>query len=88
MQPHESGALFGHAQRDAQRERAPRQAARGDYPSTTLPGAVFWIVEQYICLRGNKKRVFVLILMLLKSFVFGCCAPIHRKLALLRSQTQ
>ena len=25
MQPHESGALFGHAQRDAQRERAPRQ---------------------------------------------------------------
>ena len=23
MQPHESGALFGHAQRDAQRERAP-----------------------------------------------------------------
>ena len=27
MQPHESGALFGHAQRDAQRERAPRQAA-------------------------------------------------------------
>ena len=28
MQPHESGALFGHAQRDAQRERAPRQVAQ------------------------------------------------------------
>ena len=41
MQPHESGALC--AQRDAQR-RERRQAARGDYPSTTLSGAVFWIV--------------------------------------------
>ena len=45
-QPHESGALC--AQRDAQRRG--RQAARGDYPSTTLTGAVFWIVERCVCL--------------------------------------
>ena len=42
MEPHESGVSLA-MQRNAQRE-TPRQAAHGDYPSTTLPGAVFWIV--------------------------------------------
>ena len=36
MQPHESGALFGHAQRDAQRERAPRQAAQREAQQPTV----------------------------------------------------
>ena len=81
-QPHESGALC--AQRDAQRRG--RQAARGDYPSTTLPGAVFWIVERCVCGFEKKKRVFVLIFKIVR---FGCCArPSISLLALLRSQTQ
>ena len=36
LQPHESGALFGHAQRDAQRERAPRQAAQREAQQPTV----------------------------------------------------
>ena len=39
MEPHESGAL-GHAQR----EHSACESA-GDYPSTTLTGAVFWIAS-------------------------------------------
>jgi hypothetical protein len=42
MEPHESGALWPCT---AAQRREAEKAAHGDYPSTTLTGAVFWIAS-------------------------------------------
>ena len=57
MQPHERRSAD--AQRDCTAQSAEK-AAHGDYlMSTTLTGAVFWIVERCVCFTGCFFQLFV-----------------------------